>query len=80
MLPHEVLGITPKERHCLIKAFVRTLVSSPDEMMNDGHGTRGNRLDQHGMMATGIINSITGTKTELMRELLDTEPRVFRTL
>eukprot|EP00972_Heterocapsa_arctica_P033669 4954476-Heterocapsa_arctica.AAC.1 len=75
MLPHEVLGINPKERHHLIKAFVRTLVSSPDEMMNDGNGTRGNRLDQHGMMATGVINSNQGTKPELMKELLDTEPR-----
>eukprot|EP00972_Heterocapsa_arctica_P056103 8275995-Heterocapsa_arctica.AAC.1 len=74
MLPHEVLGVTPKERHSLIKAFVRTLVSNPDEMMNDGHGTRANRLDQHGMMAMGIVNAFEGTKTELMKELLDTEP------
>eukprot|EP00972_Heterocapsa_arctica_P036722 5406926-Heterocapsa_arctica.AAC.1 len=31
-------------------------------------------------MATGIINSILGTKLELLKALLDTEPRVFRTL
>eukprot|EP00972_Heterocapsa_arctica_P113306 16436435-Heterocapsa_arctica.AAC.1 len=49
-------------------------------MMFDGNGTRANRLEQHGMLAMGAVGSFEGTTAEILKQLLATEPNVFRTL